>query len=111
MAASLKAGHHGGIIADGSRGPYHRLQKGVVFLAREAGVPILPVAVASDRKLILNTWDRFEVILPGSRVALVMGEPFWVPPQANTKVLEVCRRALETRLQDLFALCQHYPFS
>lgn len=110
LAPLMRQGWHGGIIADGSRGPYHHLQKGVVFLARESGAPILPVAVASDRKLILNTWDRFEIILPGSRVALVFGEPFWVPPACSMRDLAIYRRDLEKRLQDLFDLCQQYPF-
>lgn len=111
ITACLQQGQHGGIIADGSRGPYHHLQKGVIFLARESGAPILPVAVASDRKLVLNTWDRFEVILPFSRVALVFGEPFIVPPDCHARALEEYRLALQSRLQDLFASCQHYPFS
>ncbi len=110
IAAWIKAGCHGGIIADGSRGPYHHLQKGVVYLARESGAPVLPVAVASDRKLVLNTWDRFEVILPGSRVALVFGEPFWVPPNCPVADLDTCRRRLEAQLQELFSACQTYPF-
>lgn len=111
IAAVMQQGWHGGIIADGSRGPCHHLKKGVVFLARESGAPVLPVAVAADRKLVLNTWDRFEVILPFSRVALVFGEPFFVPPDANLKALEEGRRHLEAKLRDLYAFCQQYPFA
>ncbi len=110
IASYMRQGRHGGIIADGSRGPCHRLKKGVVFLARESGAPVLPVAVAADRKLVLNTWDRFEIILPFSRVALVFGEPFFVPPDSNLTALAEYRRVLEKRLQDLFHFCQHYPF-
>ena len=110
MTALLRQGKHGGIIADGSRGPCHRLQKGLIFLAQEAGASILPMAVASSRKLVLNTWDRFEVILPFSQVALVIGEPFVVPPDSDVRAMAACRLALENRLQDLFETCQHYPF-
>ena len=110
IADYMRRGHHGGIIADGSRGPYHHLKKGVVFLARQSGAPVLPVAVASNRKLVLNTWDRFEIILPFSQVALVFGEPFFVPPDAPVADLAAYRRVLERRLLDLFHFCQHYPF-
>ncbi len=110
MTALMRQGKHGGIIADGSRGPYHRLQKGLIFLARESGAPVLPMAVASSRKLVLNAWDRFEIILPFSQVALVIGEPFVVPLTGNVKDLEACRLALESRLRDLFEASQHYPF-
>ena len=62
------------------------------------GVPVLPVAVACEKKIILNSWDRFELILPGSRVALCFGEPLVVPPDAKGRGLEECRLELETRL-------------
>ena len=110
MAAMMRQGLYGGIIADGSRGPYHRVQKGVVVLAREAGAAILPVAVASPKKIILNTWDRFELMLPFTPVALLFGEPLTVPPGARGKLLEEYRLALETRLNDLFQHSQQYHF-
>lgn len=111
MTALLRQGKHGGIIADGSRGPCHRLQKGLILLARESGAPVLPMAVASSRKLVLNTWDRFEVILPFSQVALIIGEPFVVPPDSDVKALVACRLVLENRLRDLFVAGQHHSFS
>jgi lysophospholipid acyltransferase (LPLAT)-like uncharacterized protein len=108
IAALMRQGHYGGIIADGSRGPYHHVQKGVVVLAREAGGLVLPVAVAAERKITLNSWDRFELILPFSRVALLFGEPFEVPPDLKGKAVEEFRRLLEARLNDLFDLSQNY---
>ncbi len=50
-------------------------QKGPLYLARETQGPILPVAVAARRKLTFDTWDRFELPLPLSRLALLVGEP------------------------------------
>ena len=85
-----------------------RMQKGVVVLAREAGAPVLPVAVASERKIMLNSWDRFELILPGSRVALCFGDPLVVPPDAKGRGLEEFRLELETRLNSLFELSKNY---
>lgn len=108
MASLMRQGKYGGIIADGSRGPYHHLQKGVVVLARDAGASVLPVAVASDRKIILNTWDRFELFLPFSRMALLFGEPVDVPPDVRGKTLEEYRLKLEARLNELFALSENY---
>jgi lysophospholipid acyltransferase (LPLAT)-like uncharacterized protein len=108
MAGLMRQGSYGGIIADGSRGPYHHVQKGVVVLAREAGAPVLPVAVASERKIMVNSWDRFELILPCSRVAVLFGEPLVVPPDAKGKGLEEFRLELETRLKSLFDLSKNY---
>jgi lysophospholipid acyltransferase (LPLAT)-like uncharacterized protein len=108
MAGLMRQGMSGGIIADGSRGPYHKMQKGVVVLAREAGAPVIPVAVASEKKIMLNSWDRFELIRPGSRVALCFGDPLIVPPDAKGRGLEEFRVELETRLTSLFELSKNY---
>jgi hypothetical protein len=108
MAAYLRRGHSGGLMADGSRGPAHVAQKGLLFLAREGRVPILPLAVASRRKLTFPTWDLFELPLPLSRVALLLGKPLEVPPTARGPGLEPLRLELEARLNHLFRLSQHY---
>jgi hypothetical protein len=103
MAAHLRQGHSGGIIADGSRGPARVAQKGPVFLAREAQAPLIPLAVAASLKVTFNSWDRFELPLPFSRLAVLMGDPLWVPAGARGPALESLRRDLETRLN---ALCR-----
>lgn len=108
MSRLIRRGHCAGIIADGSRGPRHQVQKGVVLLAREAGAPIVPLAVAATRKLVLPTWDRFELILPGSRVALLYGEPIWVPATARWSEMARLRVRVEDRLRSLFARSERF---
>lgn len=108
MSRLIRRGHCAGIIADGSRGPRHQVQKGVILLARQAGAPIVPLAVAASRKLILPTWDRFELILPGSRVALLYGEPLWVPAAARWQEMEQLRSLVEDRLRTLFARSERF---
>jgi len=108
MAAYMRRGHSGGLVADGSRGPARMAQKGVVFLAREGRAPILPLAVASHRKIIFNTWDRFELPLPLSRLAVLVGEPLFVEPGDRGALLEARRRELETRLNLLCNQSQEY---
>lgn len=109
MAAYMRRGSSGGIIADGSRGPACVAQKGVLFLAREAQSPIIPLAVAASRKLTLNTWDRFEVPLPFSKLVFLAGEPLWVEPDRRGPAFEPLRQELETRLNRLYQLSQRYP--
>jgi len=102
IAVYLRQGHSGGLVADGSRGPALAAQKGVIFLAREGRVPILPVAVASTRKITFNTWDRFELPLPMHRLAVLVGEPLYVEPGDRGPLLEARRREFDTRLNLLF---------
>lgn len=71
---------------------------GIIKLARESGRPILPVGVATSRRIVLDNWDRSEVNLPFSRGAIVMGEPIGVAKEASAEELEEARSALETSL-------------
>ena len=108
MSAYVRRGHGCGLVADGSRGPARVAQKGVLFLAREARVPILPLAVAARHKITFPTWDRFELPLPFSRLALLVGEPLSVAPGDRGPRLEPRRRDLEDRLNALFRQSQTF---
>ena len=108
MSAYVRRGHSCGLVADGSRGPARVAQKGVIYLARETQAPILPLAVAASRKITFKTWDRFELPLPFSRLAVLVGEPLAVPAAARGPALEPWRRDLEARLNDLSRQSQAY---
>jgi lysophospholipid acyltransferase (LPLAT)-like uncharacterized protein len=71
---------------------------GIIKLASESGRPIFPVALATSRRIVLNSWDRSEVNLPFSRGAVVVGEPIRVPAAADAEALEQARGALERAL-------------
>ncbi len=71
---------------------------GVVMLARASGRPIYPIAVATSRRIELDSWDRSAVNLPFSRGAVVMGQPILVPADADDTALETARRAVEAGL-------------
>jgi lysophospholipid acyltransferase (LPLAT)-like uncharacterized protein len=108
MVGFLSRGHSGGLIADGSRGPARVAQKGILYLAREAQAPIIPLAVAASRKVTFNSWDRFELPLPLSRMAVLVGEPLWVPAGTRGPALESLRRDLEARLNSLYRQSQTF---
>ncbi len=102
LVAWIRRGYAAALAADGSRGPLHAAQKGVLYLGRETQVPILPFAAVCRPKLTLPTWDRFEVALPFGRSALVVGEPLRLNPEIRGASLESCRVLLENRLNSLF---------
>jgi lysophospholipid acyltransferase (LPLAT)-like uncharacterized protein len=108
MAVWFKKGYSCGMIADGSRGPARMAQKGPLYLARETQCPILPVAVAASHKATFDTWDRFELPLPFSRLALLIGEPLRVQRDDRGPALEARRLELESRLNHLFLRSQSY---
>ena len=94
----LKAGRKVGITPDGPLGPPCRAQPGIIYLARAAGVPILPASFAARRQVEFNSWDRFIVPLPFSRVTVVFGEPMEVGPDDD---VEAARLVLEERMNEI----------
>jgi lysophospholipid acyltransferase (LPLAT)-like uncharacterized protein len=71
---------------------------GIIKLAAESGRPILPISVATSRRIVLDNWDRSEINLPFSRGAVIVGDPIRVPANADAKTLEAARVALERAL-------------
>jgi len=71
---------------------------GIVKLAQLSGRPIIPVAVATSRRIEANNWDRAVANLPFSRGAMVFGDPIRVPTGADDATLEAARRQVETAL-------------
>lgn len=77
----VQEGYHLGITPDGPLGPRREVKPGALYLARKLGLPILPIVNGSKRKLVLNSWDRFQFPLPLNRVAVVYGPPLWIKPE------------------------------
>ena len=63
------------LAIDGPSGPYHRIRSGALNLSALHGVVLVPVGVASSRKIVLNSrWDKQEMPLPFSRVVVAVGD-------------------------------------
>ncbi len=76
---------------------------GIVTLAKHSGCPIVPVAMATSRRLRLSNWDRTAINLPFGRMVMVRGEPIRVPRDADDAALEAARRLVEERLNGVTA--------
>jgi lysophospholipid acyltransferase (LPLAT)-like uncharacterized protein len=101
LVRRVRAGASAGIAPDGPRGPRHQAQSGIIALARLTEVPIIPVAVGARRKIAFQSWDRFLLPLPGSRVVVAYDEPVAVPRDADAELLEQKRQELEGKLLKL----------
>ena len=97
----MEEGHPVGITVDGPRGPALVAQPGAVWMAKVTGNPILPFHVESSSYWVAPSWDSARIPYPFSRIAMVMGEPFVVPTDANAERLEAARIELEHRLNAL----------
>ena len=94
----LEKGHIVGIAADGPRGPIYNVKPGIIQIAKSTGMPILPVTVGAEKKWIFNSWDRFIVPKPFSRIYMKYGEPVFVEQESSDDVLEKKRKEIELRL-------------
>jgi lysophospholipid acyltransferase (LPLAT)-like uncharacterized protein len=76
---------------------------GVVKLAQLSGRPIYPVAIATSRRIVLDSWDRSVINLPFSRIGGVAGNPIPVPREADAAALESARQMVEKELNRVTA--------
>ena len=91
------------ITVDGPRGPRHKVKDGAIFLAQMTGVPIIPMRAYIPRaKVFHKAWDRFRLPLPFSRVCVLFGEAYTIPPGALDEEGMARERArLEEKLNEL----------
>lgn len=85
MLDRLKAGEQAGFTPDGPRGPLHTVHGGVVAASQKSGAPVIGISVASRRKIVFNSWDRFFVPLPFGQIVVAHGKPFVVPASMETE--------------------------
>lgn len=102
LLALLEAGDHVSLTADVPK--VSRVAgEGIIALAAMSGRPILPVATVCSRRIDLNSWDSASIGLPFGRTALVIGEPIFVPKEADAARREACRRAVEIAMDLAYA--------
>jgi hypothetical protein len=94
-----REGHSLFITPDGPRGPRMRVNKGIIDIARLSGLPILPAAISSSGGKELDTWDRFLVPVPFSRITIRWGEPFPVTEDSDAAAVGAQLEADLTLLQ------------
>lgn len=92
------------ITPDGPRGPRREMQPGAVWIASSSGLPIVLIGVGYARAWRANSWDRFGLPVPGSRVTAVFSQPIHIPADLDRDGLEQWRSHLErelTRINDV----------
>ncbi|MCF8461713.1 MAG: hypothetical protein K9G46_13400 [Flavobacteriales bacterium] len=66
----LRNGYSTMINPDGPAGPIKKLKVGVLIMAKETGVPIIPITMDASPKWVMNTWDKKKQPLPFSRIKI-----------------------------------------
>lgn len=101
LKSVLEKGLDAGLAGDGPRGPRGRLQQGAVELARLTGKAVLPLTCTASSRKLFQSWDRFQVPLPFSRVVVDYGEPLIMKGDEDKDQREQASANLQRRLNEL----------
>lgn len=80
----LKKGLCVAITPDGPKGPRWVFKEGAAVLSKEVGKPLVFVGIGYSNYLEFNTWDRFKLPLPFSKVSIWISKPFY--PDKNEEL-------------------------
>jgi lysophospholipid acyltransferase (LPLAT)-like uncharacterized protein len=85
-------------VLDGPTGPIGVVKAGVIRMAHEALAVVVPFSVTANRAWYFNSWDRFMLPLPFSRITLRFAEPVRLPPTKDPEAFERQRVRIETMM-------------
>lgn len=99
--SKMMEGGRGGITMDGPKGPRHTCKPGIVIIAQQTGAMILPGAAFAQKYWEFNSWDKFKIPKPFSRIKLRYAEPFAVPANLSQTQIGAACRLIEARIKNL----------
>lgn len=86
-------------VLDGPQGPPFVAKKGMIVLAMRTGRPLVPIMMSARPAVTLRrAWDKTLIPLPFSRVTVVYGKPWTVPPDLDEEGVEHLRQEVEETL-------------
>lgn len=95
LKKALDSGMNVTMIADIPHGKPRDAGQGIILLASLSGRPILPVAIAtSRRKVIEKSWDKTTINLPFGRRFVAISDPIHVPPRLDEAKMTELRASL-----------------
>jgi lysophospholipid acyltransferase (LPLAT)-like uncharacterized protein len=101
LVRCLKDGNAVAITPDGPQGPIHKVQEGIVALAKMTGVPIIPWRYEASSCWKLNSWDSHKIPKPITKIKSVFGQPLYVPKSASSSDFGKYCQQLEMLMNDL----------
>jgi lysophospholipid acyltransferase (LPLAT)-like uncharacterized protein len=85
--------------ADGPRGPIYQSKLGPIKLAQATGAPIGAFHLQPEHAWTLNSWDRFLIPRPFTRIVVSWAQWTRVPTDLPAEQFEVMRRELNDAME------------
>ena len=101
MVDAVQSGSPLAITPDGPRGPRCEMKMGAVRTAQRTNVPLVLAGIAMEQKKVLRSWDKFEVPMPFSKVAVHYSDPVTVPQELSGEPLDEFKKGMESELNRL----------
>lgn len=103
MINALKNGECCAIMVDGPKGPAKVVKDGAIRVAKNAGVPIVPVYWYSSSPTFLKfpSWDEFRIPFFWTKLINIYGEPIYVDPNGGKEEDEQVRLKVQHSLEEL----------
>lgn len=98
IGQGYKVGH----IVDGPQGPFGTVKPGLIRIAQYADLPIVPTITSGQNRWVFNSWDRFMVPKPFSRVIIRFGSPIHVPRDMGPDEFEQMQARVAQALEQLY---------
>jgi lysophospholipid acyltransferase (LPLAT)-like uncharacterized protein len=95
-------GYKVGHIVDGPTGPLGVVKPGLLLIAQASEMPIVPIITSAERKWVFNSWDRFIVPKPFSRVIIRFSDEILIPRNLQRSDFEEKRSFIENTLKKLY---------
>ncbi|MBF0314359.1 MAG: lysophospholipid acyltransferase family protein [Oligoflexia bacterium] len=84
MLLLLKSGVPAALTVDGPRGPRRLCKMGIINLAKNANIAIVPMACACKRQWVFHkSWDKFKLPKPFSTIVIHYGKPLLVDTKSS----------------------------
>ncbi len=75
------------ITPDGPQGPIHKVQEGIIALAKMTGAPIIPWRYEGNSCWNLNSWDNHKIPKPFRRSVVFLAN-LYIPKSASNSDLK-----------------------
>lgn len=108
LIEKVKQGESAGMLVDGPVGPAREVKMGALIIAKETGAPLICEMWGCDRAWVINSWDKYIIPKPFSRVCIVHGKPRYIPQGATPEELEEIRLNFQQEMNDAAKWCDDY---
>ena len=109
LKRSIDAGFIAVFTADGPRGPRYKTKIGPVKLAQMMQMPVGILYLLPEQRWTANSWDRFLIPKPFTRVAVSWAHTVPPPaPDAGAEELEAVRLKVEAAMELARRLAEDY---